>query len=179
MEIKTAVTPDQSDVLKSLKRIDLIQYGVIAVGAITFLGYSHLGQRWKDEVTRNLGYLITGAGVGARVLSHVAKKGREEMGDLEPEIEQRVNLTAFESTRLRIVEGFLKGEQSLSEIPQVKDAIAAQVAEVRPSMPEHGQVRELATRTLFDFARVPEGVALPPIEIGQQKQVFSNPQDAI
>lgn len=141
MDIRSAPAPGQSQVLNSLKRIDLIQYGVIAVGALTFLGYSHLAPKWKDEVTRNLGYLITGAGVGARVLSHVAKKGRVDMGDLSPEIAQRVNLTDFEAARLPIVRGFLEGEQSLAEIPQVKTAIAAQVAEVRPGM--HEQVGQL------------------------------------
>jgi hypothetical protein len=173
MEIKTAVNPSQSDVLNSLKSIDLIQYGVIAIGAITFLGYSHLSPRWKDEVTRNLGYLITGAGVGARVLSHVAKKGRIDMGDLAPEIEQRVNLTEFEAARLPIVQAFLKGEESLSEIPQVKTAIAAQVAEVRPDM--HAQVAGLLSAQ--ERAAI-IGIALPSINVGTA-QIFRKPQDAI
>jgi hypothetical protein len=141
MDIRSAPSPDQSQILKSLKSIDLIQYGVIAVGALTFLGYSHLSPKWKDEVTRNIGYLVTGAGVGARVLSHVAKKGRIEMGDLNDEIAQRVNLTDFEAARLPIVEKFLKGEKDLTDLPEVKTAIAAQFAAARPDM--HQQVGQL------------------------------------
>jgi hypothetical protein len=169
MDIRPAPSPKDSDILKSLHNINLIQYGVIAIGALTFLGYSHLDQKWKDEVTRNAGYLITGAGIGARVLSHVAKKGREGMGDLNDEIAQRVNLTDFEAARLPIVEKFLKGEKDLAELPEVKKVIADQFAAARPDM--HETVSALLKAQSFDFADL-DKVVIP-------KNVVSNPQDAI
>lgn len=69
-----------------------------------------------------------------------------------------------EAERLPDVQGFIEGPVAFTELPAVKNAIAAQVEQVRPSM--HEQVGALLSQ------QVPKGVALPPIDMGQKARIL-------
>lgn len=77
--------------------------------------------------------------------------------------------------------GFNKKQlEQLEQLEQEQIVVSA-----APPLDMHEQVRQMAAQQFgpVDFAhanvRVPEGVALPPIDMGSQRQVFTNPQDAI
>jgi hypothetical protein len=141
MDIRPAPTEQQSQVIKTLYRSDYVQYGLIGLGAAVWVGFNYLPLKYQTELAKASGLALVGAGWVSQRLNSTARAGRREMGDLNDTIAQRVNLTDFEAARLPIVEKFLKGEKDLTDLPEVKTAIAAQFAAARPDM--HQQVGQL------------------------------------
>lgn len=127
MQIKPAPNANESDVLKAAMRSNRVLLLVGVIGASAWLCWRRIPDEHK-RTYETLAFGAVSAGLYAiKTYNDVIKKGRLDIGDLAPEIASRALLSLTEAQRLEQVMGFVEGKASLSELPAVRKAIAAEI----------------------------------------------------
>jgi hypothetical protein len=129
VEIRRAKDLGESTTIKAAKQSDVFAIGLAAAGFVCCAGWFVTPQAIKDKLTPIALAGFGGVGFVFKMKLVQIKDGRLAIGDLDNAIENYALLKPEDGHRLAEVGEYVAGRKPISEMPIVKEAINAQVAQ--------------------------------------------------